>query len=375
MKHLAALVVLIGSLVGSVALADDLKADGAFGFPQKDATVLCDTPTLRVSAVSDREHVYVQAIIWTDNDATVGQTDDGRDIGDWSNLDIDADGDGKITPQVDRSYALNPWPKLAGLHYSVKVSDRGSTGLQGDSKGRGSIQYVDHAGTKVRVDNYLVPIAELGAKPGGTIRLAYWGSSPTPKLVVNSVGFESKKAYYAHSLPREKYHTVAVADRAPVIDSGKVPEGRGTIAVEAKTESPKVGAVPPPVASKDWINWKGKEAPTLDSLKGKVVVIEFWATWCAPCVAGIPHLNKVHDEYSPKGLVILSLTDQATDHVRKFMEKREMRYVVGTGSATGQAYGVEGIPHAVIINKEGTVAWIGHPADPAFDETIARLIK
>ena len=59
--------------------------------------MLCDTDALRVSAVNDGEHLYVQAVMWTDNDDAVGETQDGREIGDNSTLRVDMDADGKAT--------------------------------------------------------------------------------------------------------------------------------------------------------------------------------------------------------------------------------------------------------------------------------------
>src|SRR4051794_30714268 len=76
----------------------DLKRDGAFGFPQPRSTVLCDEPELRVSCWNDAAHLYVQAILWKDGDDTIGESADGRPIGDWSVLSLDVDADGKVTP-------------------------------------------------------------------------------------------------------------------------------------------------------------------------------------------------------------------------------------------------------------------------------------
>ncbi|HUG67042.1 MAG TPA: hypothetical protein VMM76_04795, partial [Pirellulaceae bacterium] len=100
---------LVAAIVG-VSVADppqDLKKQAAFGFPQDKATVLCDNKDLRVSVWNDDAQLYVQAIVWGDGDDSIGETQDGRKIGDNSNLNIDANADGKPTPNVDRRYMLN----------------------------------------------------------------------------------------------------------------------------------------------------------------------------------------------------------------------------------------------------------------------------
>jgi thiol-disulfide isomerase/thioredoxin len=369
--------VLCGALVVAafgVSAADpppDLKKEGAFGFPQDKATVLCDTKDLRVSAWNDAAHLYVQAVVWGDGDDSLGETRDGRKIGDYSTLLVDADADGKPTPKVDRNYTLNPWPTLPGLRYQVLVSETGSTGLQGDSKGRGSIHYAQTAAGKVRVDSYVIPLAEIGRKPGDKIRFAYYASSPKPELTLNSIGFAPAGRYYSHSLPRDKYHEWTLADRPATLDAKKVPDGRDDqVLLEKKPVKPvpKLGEAPPEVVAKDWLNTD--KTPTLAGLKGKVVVVEFWATWCGPCVAGIPHLNKLHEEYGPKGLVILSLTDQSKTGIENFMKDKPMKYVLGTGSELASEYGVEGIPHAFIVGKGGKLAWHGNPNDKDFDKQL-----
>src|SRR5688572_15138128 len=114
----------------------DLKRDGAFGFPQSNARVLCDNPDLRLSIWNNDEHLFVQAILWKDGDAALGKTEDNREIGDGSTLILDLDGDGKRGAGVDRDYALNPWPAMPGLYYQVVHGDRSSSGLNKDSQGR-----------------------------------------------------------------------------------------------------------------------------------------------------------------------------------------------------------------------------------------------
>jgi thiol-disulfide isomerase/thioredoxin len=350
----------------------DLKKQGAFGFPQEKATVPCDTRDLRVSVWSDAAHLYVQAVLWTDDDDALGETADGRPIGDWSNLSLDLDADQKPTPKVDREYMLSPWPSMPGLRYQVLLGGGAATGIQSNTKGRGAIRYVDLGGKKVRIDSYLIPLAEIGRKPGDKIRFAYWGSSAKPPLTVNSVGFEGKGPYYSNSLPREKYHELTLADRPPSLEAQAVPNGQEDQVPLPKRAAlkprPKLGGVPPEVSAKDWLNTD--DAPTLDKLKGKVVVVEFWATWCGPCVAGIPHLNKLHDDHGPKGLAILSFTDQSKQGIQNFLKGTTMKYIIGTGSELAAEYGVVGIPHAFILGRDGKLLWEGNPGDQDFDKQV-----
>jgi thiol-disulfide isomerase/thioredoxin len=354
----------------------DLKKHGAFGFPQEKATVLCDTKDLRFSVWNDATYLFAQAVLWTDDDDSLGETSDGRPIGDWSNLSLDIDADGKATAKVDREYMLNPWPTMPGLRYSVVLGPGASTGIQSNTQGRGAVRYVSASDKKVRVDSYLIPLAEIGRKPGDKIRFAYWGSSAKPNLTVNSVGFQGKGQYYSFSLPREKYHELKLADRPASLEAQDVPDGQKDqvpLVRKALKARPQVGAVPPDVSAKDWLNTDN--APTLAKLKGKVVVVEFWATWCGPCVAGIPHLNKLHEDHAGKGLAILSFTDQSKKGIDSFLKGTAMKYVIGTGSELAAEYGVSGIPHAFIIGRDGKLLWEGNPGDKAFDKQVLAALE
>lgn len=133
---------------------------------------------------------------------------------------------------------------------------------------------------------------------------------------------------------------------------------------------PKVGDTPPEVVAKDWLNTS--TTLTLAGLRGKVVVVGFWATWCGPCIDGIPHLKKLHEEYGNHGLVILSLTNQSKTGIENFIKKRNMpmKYILGTGRDMAAEYGVSGIPHACIIGKDGRLVWNGNPHDQDFERQI-----
>lgn len=95
----------------------------------------------------------------------------------------------------------------------------------------------------------------------------------------------------------------------------------------------------------------------LASLKGKVVFLEFWATWCQPCVAGIPHVNRVIDSVKGAPVVFLSVTDEAPDMIATFRKTHEMKAWVGIdekGSVL-KAYHVSARPAGYLIGKDGTL--------------------
>ena len=66
----------------------DLETNGVYGFPQDQASVLCDNDSLRLSVWNNREYLFVQAILWKVSEHTLGKTEDNRDIGNYSNLEI-----------------------------------------------------------------------------------------------------------------------------------------------------------------------------------------------------------------------------------------------------------------------------------------------
>src|SRR5262249_44157714 len=127
-------------------------------------------------------------------------------------------------------YYLNPWPHKTGLFYGARLSGGAWTTLRQDLRSRGAIRYVAvEGGRKVRVDSMLIPLPGLGKKPGETLRLAYHGMSPHPRLIVTSVGYRpdaQEKVYYAYNMPLEKYHTLTLAERFGGLDLKQVPDGR-----------------------------------------------------------------------------------------------------------------------------------------------------
>jgi thiol-disulfide isomerase/thioredoxin len=139
----------------------------------------------------------------------------------------------------------------------------------------------------------------------------------------------------------------------------------------------KLGDVAPEV-SVQMINDKeyGKTF-SLSDFKDKVIVLEFWATWCPPCRQSIPHLSKLQEKYKDK-VVVIGISGEEKTVVEKFFNAQsEMKYRVAIDNEDKTAgiymtgFGVNGIPHAFII-KEGKILWHGHPME--MDKTLAKAI-
>jgi uncharacterized protein (TIGR03435 family) len=103
------------------------------------------------------------------------------------------------------------------------------------------------------------------------------------------------------------------------------------------------------------VSWEG--------LRGKVVVLDFWATWCGPCLAAVPHLNRLADSFSGEPVVFLAISDEQETVVRRFIEKRPIHgwVALDAGRSTFDAYGIEGIPQAVVVDAAGIVRASLHP--------------
>ena len=98
---------------------------------------------------------------------------------------------------------------------------------------------------------------------------------------------------------------------------------------------------------------------SLASLKGKVVLLDFWATWCGPCKAAMPTMQKLHEAYKDRGVVILGVNtwEKNVDAAKDYIAKKKFNYgCLLNGDDLAKAYGVTGIPTLVIIGKDGTVA-------------------
>lgn len=155
-------------------------------------------------------------------------------------------------------------------------------------------------------------------------------------------------------------------------------------AAQATVKPLTVGDKAPEFKVESWI----KGEPIKGFEKGKVYVVEFWATWCGPCVKAFPHLSEVQKEYKDKGVTIIGTniwergySESTLGTIKEFVAKQgdKMAYTVaydGGAKAMDQAFmkaaGQNGIPCAFIIDKEGRVAFIGHPMQ--MDEPLKAIV-
>lgn len=136
-----------------------------------------------------------------------------------------------------------------------------------------------------------------------------------------------------------------------------------SIPANAQLPSLKIGDKAPPFTLNKVLQANVNGAVSSNELKDNVVVLEFWATWCVPCVPAIKHYNELSEKFKGKPVRFIAITDEDEMRIADFIKTQPIRTWIGLDKtrATFDAYQAAGLPHTVIINRNGHIAAITKP--------------
>lgn len=149
----------------------------------------------------------------------------------------------------------------------------------------------------------------------------------------------------------------------------------GYVRKEYSGNYPPIGEPAP-----DWtLTTYSGEAISLKDLRGKVVVMDFWATWCGPCVDSIPKLQALYDKYKDRNVEILGITFLEKGDPVKFMEARGVTYRIMPGDSIAKTYRAS-LPMVYVIDPEGRIVdifngYFGEESDERLERTILEVLK
>lgn len=199
-------------------------------------------------------------------------------------------------------------------------------------------------------------------------------------LTITPALFAEEKAICAVCGPREGAGLEPIRSRATL-------DGRefAFCSLECKVEflkDPEAFTEPPERRPAPALRYESLTGSTVDlaSLRGRVVLVDFWATWCRPCVVAIPHLAELQAELGARGLTILGASiDEDPAKVRKAVGSSGAGYVIGlVGAEDWNRWGVRSLPALYLVDRAGMIVRrFGGEADPsimraAIEEALAR---
>lgn len=167
--------------------------------------------------------------------------------------------------------------------------------------------------------------------------------------------------------------TVALAAIATVAYSA----GSGTKNGDA--ELGRVGDPAPSIEVASWI--KGAPVNLAEGKGTKAYLIEFWATWCPECDKAVPKLSEIQANYGDSGLSVVGISTEEKEVVEDYVksEASDIGYSIAIDKDQKSAmaymakFGLEGIPASFLVDMQGKIVWVGHPADPALKQELAKL--
>jgi len=137
-------------------------------------------------------------------------------------------------------------------------------------------------------------------------------------------------------------------------------------------QSPLAGKTAPSFTLKDL---NGKQV-RLSDFKGKVVLLDFWATWCGPCRQAIPHLEALHKKYKDQGLVVIGINHERDhDKVKEFAKENISYIVLLDADREFAEYGIRGIPAAFYIDREGKIRYCEIGFGPGREKEVEQKVS
>jgi len=130
------------------------------------------------------------------------------------------------------------------------------------------------------------------------------------------------------------------------------------VVASAATGAVRIGEEVPSVSLP---NIMGANEVSLSSLRGKVVYVDFWASWCSPCRLSFPQLEALHREFNTRGFEVFAISvDREIADARGFLEEMPVSYTVlhDDQASTPRNFGVLGMPTGYLIDRSGTVRWV-----------------
>jgi len=130
-----------------------------------------------------------------------------------------------------------------------------------------------------------------------------------------------------------------------------------------------VGTVAPPIEPAGWANVAEGKEPTLDSMKGKVLFLEFWETKCGPCIRQMPKVEQFHERFAALGLAVMGVAWEGAALIDRFSKEHDVSFPMALDPSRTilSAYKIEGFPTSYVIGRDGKVAAVTFPASAEAD--------
>jgi peroxiredoxin len=219
------------------------------------------------------------------------------------------------------------------------------------------------AGAKVRQVMDSSPGQRAGIKEGEQVTALDATPTPNPAALIQAV--------LASGVGKKvKLHVLDANHKARTV----------SLTLEAKPGSDELqrgGLIGKPAPDFEPLVQAGAKLPKISALKGQVILIDFFATWCGPCVAMMPHIQSLHEKLGPKGLKVVGVSTEAAGVVAGAAELFHLTYPLASdaGETVSRNYKVYALPTMVIIDRQGIVKEVSIADPDSADAALEAALK